>query len=195
MSKLIMRLLDVVLSAFALVILSPLLLAVYAAVRISMGFPVLFRQERLGENGRIFTIYKFRSMLPGDATPADGDAVNGYAIKLKNDPRITRLGHWLRKTSIDELPQLLNVLRGDMSIVGPRPWVKAEYDRMPVDWRKRLASKPGITGLAQISGRSDLPPEDIISFDIAWNETLSLSLYLKIILLTPFRIFRGASSY
>ena len=191
-----MRLLDILIALLALVILSPLLLLVCLAIWFCMGRPVLFRQERLGEHGRVFTMLKFRTMQQARlGAVVTVDSVNDYSIKLKGDPRITPLGAVLRKTSIDELPQLINVLCGEMSIVGPRPWVGDEYDRMPADWRQRLHGKPGITGLAQINGRSDLPPEDIISYDIQWNRSPSLRLYLKIIVLTPFRIVQGHSSY
>lgn len=150
-----------------------------------MGFPVVFAQKRLGLNGDVFTVYKYRSMIQKEvADTSELEKVNEYTIKFKNDPRITPLGAFLRKTSLDELPQLWNVLKGDMSVVGPRPWVPEEYEQLPKEWHKRLEAKPGITGLAQINGRSDLPMDKIVENDLLWVNNQTISHYFAVILKT-----------
>jgi lipopolysaccharide/colanic/teichoic acid biosynthesis glycosyltransferase len=125
----------------------------------------------------------------------DVEKVNEYTIKLKNDPRITRLGAIIRKTSLDELPQLFNVLVGSMSLVGPRPWVPQEYENFPKEWFSRLNTKPGVTGLAQINGRSDLPMEDIIRLDNEWAERYSVMFYIEILFKTALSIVKGKNTY
>ena len=154
------RVLDILISLAALVVLSPLLLIVALAVFIDLGPSIFFVQKRLGHNGKIFDMIKFRSMKNVELDGSEEvEKVNKYTIKLKNDPRITKVGAIIRKTSLDELPQLINVLFGSMSLVGPRPWVPQEYENFPKAWFTRLETKPGVTGLAQINGRSDLPME------------------------------------
>jgi lipopolysaccharide/colanic/teichoic acid biosynthesis glycosyltransferase len=175
--------------------LSPLLFIVSLLVKVTDGGPVLFVQARVGMNGSVFNLYKFRSMSLRDievSEKAVAEAVNEYSIKIRNDPRVTRIGQFIRRTSIDELPQLLNVLKGEMSLVGPRPWVPVEYDLFPGDWKAqdRLKTKPGITGLAQIHGRSDLPVLEIISLDRRWASRKSMVLYLQLIFLTALKVLR-----
>ena len=126
-----------------------------------LGNPIIFKQIRLGLKGERFKIYKFRSMRDEALDINNHERVNNYTIKVKSDPRITRLGEILRSTSLDELPQLFNVLVGDMSIVGPRPFVPDDYSNFQMGWVDRLNVKPGITGLAQIRGRSDLTMEQL----------------------------------
>ncbi|AXJ10400.1 sugar transferase [Arthrobacter sp. PM3] len=173
------RLVDILASAAALLILSPLLGALaWIIVRDSKG-PVFFRQERVGRNGKRFKMVKFRSMV----TTAEQDLAGlrhlnegaGLLFKLKNDPRITACGHWLRKYSLDELPQFWNVLKGDMSLVGPRPQLPGEVDGYEGDVSRRLLIKPGITGLWQINGRSNLDWDESVRWDLYYVENWSLT--------------------
>jgi lipopolysaccharide/colanic/teichoic acid biosynthesis glycosyltransferase len=169
------RMLDVALSAFALVVLSPLLLLVALAVAAEGGGPVLFRQQRVGRGGRPFGLYKFRSMV------RDAAAIGPYHTAA-NDARITRVGRVLRRTSLDELPQLLNVLKGEMSLVGPRPDVPAqEALYTPADWRLRCSVRPGITGLAQALLRSEATPQQRVELDLRYVREQSLGLHLRIL--------------
>jgi len=196
MQALAIRCLDIIISFTLLTILSPILLIIGIAVMQFMGSPVLFRQERLGVKRRKFTILKFRTMRV-EALKLDSalTKVNEYTIKVKNDPRVTPLGEFLRKTSLDELPQLINVLRGDMSLVGPRPFVTEEYTAFPELWFQRLNVKPGVTGLAQISGRSDLPMVNIIDRDLQWAKNISVKLYFKILIQTGMFVFSMKNVY
>ena len=173
------RLVDIVASAAALLILSPLLCALaWIIVRDSKG-PVFFRQERVGRNGKRFKMVKFRSMV----TTAEQDLAAlrdlnegaGLLFKLKNDPRITTCGRWLRKYSLDELPQFWNVLNGDMSLVGPRPQLPGEVEGYEGDVSRRLLIKPGITGLWQINGRSNLGWDESVRWDLYYVENWSLT--------------------
>jgi exopolysaccharide biosynthesis polyprenyl glycosylphosphotransferase len=175
-------------AAVLLVVLAPVLLTIATAVRFSSRGPVLFRQERVGRNGESFRLIKFRTMyLDAEARLAELRHLNehdGVLFKIRDDPRVTRIGRRLRQFSLDELPQLINVLKGDMSLVGPRPPLPAEVAAYP-DWvRPRLAVKPGMTGLWQVSGRADLPWEEAIRLDLRYVENWSLSLDLVILLRT-----------
>ncbi|MBC5768387.1 sugar transferase [Ramlibacter albus] len=162
------RLVDVVLSLGALVLLSPLLLAVALAVALESGFPVLFKQVRVGQGGREFGIYKFRSMVKNAA------AIGPYHT-ASDDPRITKVGRFIRRTSLDELPQLLNVLKGEMSLVGPRPDVPAQRALYTdSDWTTRCSVRPGITGLAQAELRSAATPEQRLELDLRYAREHSL---------------------
>ncbi len=186
--RLCKRAVDVVVAAVALLLLSPLLLIVALAIKLDSPGPVLFRQLRVGRGGRQFWFYKFRSMR-ADAEQAfwelvEQNEVKGPIFKIRNDPRITRVGRFIRRTSIDELPQLFNVLQGDMSLVGPRPPIPHEVERYE-DWhRRRLEVSPGITGLWQVSGRSLLTFDEMVLLDLWYIENWSLGLDLKIILRT-----------
>lgn len=184
----IKRVLDVVLASTALVALSPLLLAVALVIRHREGPPVLFRQTRLGLHGRPFEVVKFRTMVPDaearlDAL-ADYNEISGPAFKLTDDPRLTRTGRWLRSTSIDELPQLINVVRGEMSLVGPRPPLPREVDAYDVWHRRRLSMQPGITGLWQVAARRDPDFDRWVRLDLDYIDRWSLWLDLKIMLRT-----------
>jgi lipopolysaccharide/colanic/teichoic acid biosynthesis glycosyltransferase len=179
------RALDIVLSAIGLLALSPLLLAVGAIMVFSEGRPVLFRQIRVGLHGRPFNIVKFRTMTR-DAEARYDEVValsdtRGAAFKMTNDPRITRIGLMLRKTSIDELPQLWNVLLGQMSIVGPRPAPPREVAAYDIWHRRRLSMKPGITGLWQIEARFDEEFDHRASLDLTYIDRWSIWLDIKII--------------
>jgi len=169
------RALDVLMALSALLLLSPLLLAAAAAIALESGRPILFRQTRLGLHGREFPMYKFRSMVVNAAA-------QGPYFTSDGDPRITRVGRWLRRTSIDELPQLLNVLKGDMSLVGPRPDVP-EQRRLysDADWKQRCSVRPGITGLAQAKLRSEATPAQRLALDLRYAREHGLLLDLRII--------------
>jgi lipopolysaccharide/colanic/teichoic acid biosynthesis glycosyltransferase len=191
--------LDLVLSATALVVLSPLLAALAVAVVADSRGPAVFRQYRVGKNGRQFLFYKFRSMV-ADAEKQRSRLVTlneatGPLFKIRNDPRVTRIGRWMRKYSLDELPQLWNVLVGDMSLVGPRPALPKEVEQYTDHQRRRLDVLPGITGLQQVSGRSDLAFEHSVELDLYYIETRTVGLYLKVLLLTFPAVIKSRGAY
>lgn len=172
------RTVDITASATALLLLSPVFLVTSLAIRKDSDGPAMFTQKRIGKDGKLFEIYKFRTMVPDadkklfELLDKDEKAREEYKVnkKLKNDPRITRVGNFLRKTSIDELPQLINVLKGDMSLVGPRPYLPREKEDMGDYYNTIIESKPGITGLWQVSGRSNTTFEDRLEFDKEYTE-------------------------
>ncbi|HEY8472131.1 MAG TPA: sugar transferase [Natronosporangium sp.] len=182
-----------------LVLCLPVLLVVAALVRLDSPGPVLFRQVRVGKHGSEFVMYKFRTMyLDAEARLAEVRHLNehdGVLFKIRQDPRVTRVGRWLRRLSIDELPQLYNVVRGQMSLVGPRPPLPEEVAAYPDDVRRRLAVKPGMTGLWQVSGRADLPWEEAVRLDLRYVENWSLSLDLVILLRTLAAVCRASGAY
>ena len=182
------RIFDVVVAGLLLALLSPVLAGCALAVRLSGRGPVLFRQRRIGKGGREFTIHKFRSMVPDAeqrlAALAGRNEADGLLFKLSRDPRVTPVGRVLRGWSLDELPQLLDVLRGDMSLVGPRPPLPAEAARYDTWLRDRLRVKPGVTGLWQVSGRHRLCFEDYVRYDLFYVENWSLAMDLFILLKT-----------
>jgi len=173
------RMMDVSASALLMMLLSPLLIVIAALIKLDSKGTVFFKQERIGLSGLPFTMYKFRSMY-SDAEArrkeleADNEMEQGVIFKIKCDPRITRIGTFIRKTSIDELPQLLNVFRGDMSLVGPRPPLGCEVEQYKRSDRVRLEVTPGITCLWQVSGRSEIPFEKQVEMDITYIERRSL---------------------
>jgi exopolysaccharide biosynthesis polyprenyl glycosylphosphotransferase len=185
----------------ALLACAPLFLVVSIVIRLTDGGPALFRQTRVGQGGRAFTVYKFRTMVV-DAearmpqlyalNDSDGD---GVLFKMRRDPRVTRVGGWLRRWSLDELPQLINVLTGDMSLVGPRPALPQEAALYGEHVRRRLAVKPGITGLWQVNGRSDLSWEESVRLDLRYVENWSFVLDLQILWKTGSAVFRGLGAY
>lgn len=181
------RLFDIFISLPAIVLLSPIFLIVLIGVALSRG-PVIFKQERAGKGGKPFIFYKFRTMR------ADVDPF-GPSPKSGDDPRLTKVGKFLREYSLDELPQLFNVLKGDMSIVGPRPLYLEQIKEWNDRQKKRLLVKPGITGLAQISGRGELTREEKLELDVRYVENACLWLDLKIIFITIFHVFRRKSIY
>jgi exopolysaccharide biosynthesis polyprenyl glycosylphosphotransferase len=199
MQLLLKRIMDIILSLVGLIVLSPLLVIVALVVRFTSPGPVLFAQERVGMNKRLFKLYKFRSMyMDAEKRRRELEHLNemdGPVFKMKNDPRVTPIGRFIRKTSIDELPQLLNVLRGQMSLVGPRPPLLAEVDRYEWLYRRRLSIKPGITCLWQISGRNEISFKQWMEMDKAYIDNWSLWLDIKILAKTiPAVLFsRGAS--
>jgi exopolysaccharide biosynthesis polyprenyl glycosylphosphotransferase len=182
------RLLDVAVSVGGLVLLSPLFVAVAIAVRLDSPGPVLFRQKRVGADEKVFVCYMFRSMQRDaevrQAGLEDLNEVEGPAFKIRDDPRVTRVGRFLRRWSIDESPQLVNVLKGEMSLVGPRPLPVRDFLRMEEFHKRRLGAVPGMTGYWQTSGRSDLSFEEMVRLDLYYIENWSLSFDLKIILKT-----------
>ena len=182
------RLIDIAGAAVGLVVLSPLLLGTALVLRLREGSPVLFRQTRVGLHGRPFTIYKFRTMVPdAEARYAEVEAlsdIKGAAFKMANDPRVTPLGHTLRKTSLDELPQLWNVLRGEMSLVGPRPAPPREVAGYDVWHRRRLSMKPGMTGPWQVEARLDEHFDERATLDLHYIDRWSLTLDFKILVRT-----------
>lgn len=185
--KYIKRLLDVVLSGIALIILSPVLLVTAILVRTKLGSPVLFRQERPGKDERIFKLCKFRTMT--DARDENGEL-------LPDEVRLTKFGRFLRSTSIDELPELWNILKGDMSIVGPRPLLVRYLPRYNAEQRRRHSVRPGLTGHAQANGRNALSWEEKFSLDVYYVDHISFILDVKTILLTVKNVLKreGISS-
>ena len=176
---------DVALGGLGLLLASPILAAAAVAVKLEDGGPVLFRQTRVGKDGEDFELLKLRSMV----VDAERQGA-GYAID-RGDSRITRVGRFLRRTSIDELPQLWNVVRGDMSIIGPRPTLRYQVDRYNERQRRRLEVRPGLTGWAQIHGRATLPWDERIELDVWYVENRSPLIDLKILLRTPLALFGG----
>jgi lipopolysaccharide/colanic/teichoic acid biosynthesis glycosyltransferase len=179
------RALDVAIAGTGLVVASPLLAAAALAIVVEDGRPVLYRQTRVGKDGRDFELLKLRTMVAGAERQGAGYAVD------RGDPRITRVGRLLRKSSVDELPQLWNVLRGDMSIVGPRPTLRYQVERYTPRQRRRLDVKPGLTGWAQVHGRAALPWAERIELDVWYVEHRSPLVDLKILLRTPLALFAG----
>ena len=185
------RFLDVTASLLVLVLLSPLMLAVSILIKIDSRGPVIFRQTRIGRNGKVFEIYKFRSMCVGAEKTGSG------VYSGKGDARVTRMGKILRATSIDELPQLLNILKGEMSFVGPRPpltyhpWKYEEY----TDFQKRMFEvRPGITGWAQVNGRKDVEWHKRIELNVWYVDHMSLLLDIKIMFMTAFKVLTNADN-
>jgi exopolysaccharide biosynthesis polyprenyl glycosylphosphotransferase len=183
------RLLDIVVSAGMLIVLSPFLLLIAVAIKLDSAGPVLYHWKVVGQGGRPFTGYKFRTMVVNaDELKAELMAQNemsGPVFKLKSDPRITRVGRFLRKFSLDELPQLWSVLKGDMSLVGPRPPLQSEYAEFTEYQKQKLAVKPGITCLWQISGRNEIRDfDDWVELDLEYIRNWSLWMDVKILLMT-----------
>jgi exopolysaccharide biosynthesis polyprenyl glycosylphosphotransferase len=179
------RVLDLLVAGFVLLLASPLLLLAALAIKLDDRGPVFYRQRRVGLNGSELDLLKLRTMVVGAESKGAGWAVN------EGDPRITRAGRVLRRLSLDELPQLWNVLKGEMSIVGPRPTLAYQVERYTPRQRKRLAVKPGITGWAQVSGRARIPWDERIELDVWYVENRSLWLDLRILVRTPLALFSG----
>lgn len=187
MYKIIKRGLDIIFSLIFLIIGGIFLILVGLIIKIDSPGPVLFKQERLGLDGKVFKIYKFRSMCQGAEKKGTG------VYSLKGDPRVTRVGRFIRATSIDELPQLINILKGEMSFIGPRPtltyhpWKLEEYTD---EQNKRFTVRPGVTGLAQINGRKDIPWDERIIYDVEYVNNLRFTLDLKILLNTIVKVLK-----
>jgi lipopolysaccharide/colanic/teichoic acid biosynthesis glycosyltransferase len=179
------RAVDVVLAGAGLVLTSPLLAAAVIAMKLGGGGPVLYRQTRVGKDGVDFEVLKLRTMVVGAESMGAGYAVD------EGDSRITRVGRVLRRTSIDELPQLWNIVRGDMSVVGPRPTLRYQVEQYDEHQWRRLEIRPGLTGWAQVQGRASLPWADRIELDVWYVENRSAKVDLEILLRTPLALFRG----
>jgi exopolysaccharide biosynthesis polyprenyl glycosylphosphotransferase len=197
--KIIKGFVDRALSLAVLLLALPLLAVIAVAVKLDSKGPVIFRQTRVGQGGREFGVYKFRTMVVNAdamlAELASRNETDGLMFKMRDDPRVTRVGRWLRKWSLDELPQLVNVLRGQMSLIGPRPPLPSEVARYDGDVARRLLVKPGMTGLWQVSGRSDLTWEDGIRLDLYYVENWSLTTDLTILWKTFGAVIRSRGAY
>jgi len=206
------RAIDISGSLIGLILLSPLFAVVAALIKLTSEGPVFFRQARVGQFGKKFTFYKFRTMhvsndptihreyvkrfISGKARPKNGEDCPSPAYKIVDDPRVTRIGKYLRRGSLDEFPQLINVLKGDMSLVGPRPPLPYECDEYDLWHRRRvLEAKPGITGLWQVLGRSRTQFDDMVRLDLRYARSWSLWLDIKILLKTPRAVFSGEGAY
>jgi exopolysaccharide biosynthesis polyprenyl glycosylphosphotransferase len=192
------RIFDVIFSSAVLILFSPLLLAIAIAVKLDSPGPILYWSDRIGKKGRVFRCVKFRTMVR-DAEKRRADIMNmnerdGVLFKISNDPRITKLGHFLRKYSLDEFPQFFNVLRGDMSVVGPRPPIASEVKEYKLSHLRRLDVTPGITGLWQVQGRQDPSFASYVSLDVTYIDNWSIWLDFKIILRTVGVVFAGTGS-
>jgi lipopolysaccharide/colanic/teichoic acid biosynthesis glycosyltransferase len=208
----IKRIMDIVGSALALLLFAPILLAIAVAIKLTSEGPVFFRQKRVGQHGEQFVFLKFRSMrvnndasihqayvkqlIAGKAQSHPGNGNGNGVYKLTNDSRITRIGGFLRRTSLDELPQFINVLKGEMSLVGPRPAIAYEVEAYDIWHRRRvLEAKPGITGLWQVNGRSRIKFDDMVRLDLRYAKTWSPWMDLKILLRTPVAVVFGDGAY
>ncbi|MDX6350689.1 MAG: hypothetical protein QOF84_5479 [Streptomyces sp.] len=192
------RIIDVMGAAVLITLLSPVLIAAAVAITLDSRGPVLFRQRRTGQHGREFHVLKLRTMRVGSERQrqalAASNETDGHLFKIREDPRVTRTGRWLRRFSLDELPQLFNVLMGHMSLVGPRP-LPLEDSAFTGEARHRLRVRPGLTGLWQISGRSDLSWDETLRLDLTYVDTWSLRLDLRILARTPAAVLRGNGAY
>jgi len=201
--ELLKRVFDVLLASVALALTAPLMLVIAAAIKLDSEGPVFYRAPRVGKGGRHFICFKFRSMCLASnrVQMTSANEKTGHIFKIKDDPRVTRVGRWLRRYSLDELPQIFNVLSGEMSIVGPRPLPAADLEpdgmsRAFAEWAEgRARVQPGITGLWQIRGRSELPFEEMVRLDLEYIRNSSLLLDIRIILETPALVLKGTGAY
>lgn len=179
----IKRVMDIVISLLGVIVTSPILIITAIAIKLESKGPIIFKQERLGVGGKIFKIYKFRSMCVG--------AEKGGVYESKNDSRVTRIGKFIRKTSIDELPQFFNILKGDMSLIGPRPtltyhpWPYEQYTEMQ---KQRFNVRPGVTGWAQVNGRKELPWDKRLEYDVEYVNNLSFKMDMNIFMKTIYKV-------
>ncbi|WP_020471715.1 sugar transferase [Zavarzinella formosa] len=194
------RIADIVIASVMLVVLAPMFLIVSLCVKFTDGGPVFFRQKRVGRNGRVFDFYKFRSMvMDAEAKKAElmrkNKHANSITFKMCRDPRVTWVGRILRKTSVDELPQLWNVLTGEMTLVGPRPAVVSEVERYNLRERKRLGVTPGLTCIWQVSGRADLDFQQQVELDIRYIRERDFWMDIRLIVLTVPAVLSGKGAY
>jgi exopolysaccharide biosynthesis polyprenyl glycosylphosphotransferase len=199
-SRALKRLIDITGSIFLLFLLSPSFALIAVLIRLDSPGPVLFKQTRIGKWATLFQMYKFRSMyIDAEARKAvlarSNEMTDGVIFKMKHDPRITTVGRYIRRASIDELPQLWNVLKGDMSLVGPRPPVPSEVSQYTLSDRRRLEAKPGITCIWQVSGRSNIPFGQQVELDSAYIESQSVWMDIKLLLKTIPAVFFGRGAY
>lgn len=202
-TSILKRVMDLILAITVLVLLSPLLIVIYAVLKIFDPGPAVFSQLRVGRDGRTFTVYKFRTM-PVDAQErlehllaTDPAATAEWAQfqKLRKDPRVTLIGSFLRKSSLDELPQLLNIIRGDMSVIGPRPVTSAEIHRYGADYPYYTAVRPGVLGLWQVKGRNKLTYAQRVAYDVQYVKTWSILQDIRILLWAIPAVFLGRGAY
>jgi exopolysaccharide biosynthesis polyprenyl glycosylphosphotransferase len=197
------RALDLAVGTVALVVLAPVIVACALAIKLDSPGPVFFRQRRVGRDDRPFRVFKFRSMyVDADSRKDDVARLNFHGggndsgmFKIREDPRITRVGRFLRRYSLDELPQLFNILRGEMSFVGPRPLIETEDRQIEGRFRRRLALTPGLTGLWQAHGRSDIPFEQMVNLDYLYVTNWSLWGDVKLVMRTVSAVLRGSGAY
>ncbi len=195
----IKRIGDIMISLFGLVFLSPVFVVISIMIVLDDGLPVIFKQDRSGLNETPFKMYKFRSMVKNAEalhdTLLDKNELDGPAFKIKDDPRLTKIGKYLRRTSIDELPQLINVLKGEMSIVGPRPLPVYETEQCTPEQKRRLSVKPGLTCYWQISGRNDIPFDEWMALDMKYIKEAGVITDTKIIIRTISTVIRMIGAY
>jgi lipopolysaccharide/colanic/teichoic acid biosynthesis glycosyltransferase len=197
------RALDLVVGTVALVVLAPVIAACALAIKLDSPGPVFFRQRRVGRDDRPFRVFKFRSMYADADTRKDevatlnfhGGGNNTGMFKIREDPRITRVGRFLRRYSLDEIPQVFNILRGEMSFVGPRPLIETEDRQIEGRFRRRLSLTPGLTGLWQAHGRSDIPFEQMVNLDYLYVTNWSLWGDVKLVMRTVSAVVRGSGAY
>lgn len=193
------RTIDIIGAGLGLILLSPIIAVVACAVKVTSKGPIFFSQKRVGKNGELFEMYKFRSMVVNaeelKGNLEDQNEMSGPMFKIKDDPRVTKVGKFIRKTSIDELPQLWNVLKGDMSLVGPRPSLPKEVEQFDNWMFKRLSVRPGLTCYWQVSGRNNIDFEDWMKLDIKYVEERNLWIDIKLIFKTVFVLFGDKNAH
>lgn len=187
------RIIDIVGSAFGIIILSPIMIIIAVLIELESKGSIIFSQERVGKDGKLFKMYKFRSMIENAEELLDNlkdkNEMSGPMFKIKDDPRITRVGKFIRKTSIDELPQLFNVLKGEMSLVGPRPNLPREVEKFTDFQKQKLLAKPGLTCYWQVMGRNNIDFEDWMKLDVKYIKERSIWIDMKLIFKTFFVLF------
>lgn len=195
----IKRVMDIILALFGIILLSPIYLIIILAIKLDSKGPAIFQQVRVGKNGDNFIIYKFRTMIPNaegsQKLKLDLQDIENFVFQSKNDNRITKIGKLLRETSLDEIPQLFNVLFGSMSLVGPRPEIPDVVKYYPESYKQRLLVLPGITGLAQVNGRGEIELGKTVYYDLTYIKNFSLWLDIKIIFKTIFSIFKREGAF
>lgn len=193
------RIMDFILSLIGIIILSPIYLILIVAIKLDSKGPALFKQVRVGKDGKNFVIYKFRTMIVNAEKKRElkinKDDMGNFIFQSKEDNRITKIGKFLRKSSLDELPQLFNVLIGNMSLVGPRPEIPDVAQYYSPEFAQRLLVLPGITGLAQVSGRGEIRLEETVKFDLEYIEKFSVLFDIKILFKTVFSVFKGEGAF
>lgn len=193
------RLMDIILSLLGIIILSPIYLIIIIAIKLDSKGPAIFKQVRVGKDGKNFTIYKFRTMIVQAESKRelniDPNDLENFVFQSKSDNRITKLGNFLRRSSLDEIPQLFNVFFGQMSLVGPRPEIPEVVNYYPESYRQRFLVLPGITGIAQISGRGEIELGKTISYDLKYIMDFSVILDIKILFLTVLSVFKKEGAY
>lgn len=193
------RIIDIIGAGLGLILLSPIIAIVACAVKVTSKGPIFFSQKRVGKNGELFEMYKFRSMVVNaeelKENLEDQNEMSGPMFKIKDDPRVTKVGKFIRKTSIDELPQLWNILKGDMSLVGPRPSLPKEVEQFDNWMFKRLSVRPGLTCYWQVSGRNNIDFEDWMKLDVKYVEERNIWIDIKLIFKTIFVLFGDKNAH